>query len=75
MHWTNNIISNICRLLYIFILTFVLAVNLLTIGIESIVHGVSGKRNIETSSSTTNSRGKWIIEKSLFTFSIMTNRK
>ena len=49
-HWTNNIISNICRLLYIFILTFVLAVNLLTIGIESIGHGVSGKRNIETSS-------------------------
>ena len=45
-----------------------LAVNLLTIGIESIVHGVSGKSNIETSSSTSNSRGKWIIEKSLIYF-------
>jgi hypothetical protein len=53
----------------------VLAVNLLTIGIESIVHAVSGKRNIATSSSTTNSRGKLIIKKSHFTFSFMTNRK
>ena len=35
----------------IFILTFMLAVNLLIIGIESIVHGASGKRNI-TSSTT-----------------------
>ena len=40
-------------LLGIFILTFMLAVNLLIIGIESIVHGVSGKRNIATSASTT----------------------
>ncbi len=39
-------------LLGIFILTFMLAVNLLIIGIESIVHGVSGKRNIATSAST-----------------------
>ena len=44
----------------LFILTFMLAVNLLIIGIESIVHGVSGKKNIATSvsssstSSTTN---------------------
>jgi uncharacterized membrane protein HdeD (DUF308 family) len=30
----------------IVILTFVLAINLLIIGIESIVHGVSGKKNI-----------------------------
>ena len=30
----------------IFILTFMLAVNLLIIGIESIVHGASGKRNL-----------------------------
>jgi uncharacterized membrane protein HdeD (DUF308 family) len=37
----------------IFILTFMLAVNLLIIGIESIVHGVSGKRNLATSASTT----------------------
>ncbi|HET9805976.1 MAG TPA: DUF308 domain-containing protein [Nitrososphaeraceae archaeon] len=36
----------------IFILTFMLAVNLLIIGIESIVHGASGKRNIATSSAT-----------------------
>src|SRR5215216_6035 len=43
----------------IFILTFMLAVNLLIIGVESIVHGASGKRNIVTSvSSTTNSHGK-----------------
>jgi len=43
----------------IFILTFMLAVNLLIIGVESIVHGASGKRNIATSvSSTTNSHGK-----------------
>jgi uncharacterized membrane protein HdeD (DUF308 family) len=43
----------------LFILTFMLAVNLLIIGVESIVHGVSGKRNITTSaSSTTNSDGK-----------------
>ena len=40
-------------LLGIFILAFMLAVNLLIIGIESIVHGVSGKRNIATSASTT----------------------
>jgi uncharacterized membrane protein HdeD (DUF308 family) len=39
-------------LLGLFILTFMLAVNLLIIGIESIVHGVSGKRNIATSAST-----------------------
>ena len=39
-------------LLGIFILAFMLAVNLLIIGIESIVHGVSGKRNIATSAST-----------------------
>jgi uncharacterized membrane protein HdeD (DUF308 family) len=37
----------------LFILTFMLAVNLLIIGIESIVHGVSGKRNIATSASST----------------------
>jgi uncharacterized membrane protein HdeD (DUF308 family) len=37
----------------IFILAFMLAVNLLIIGIESIVHGVSGKRNIATSASST----------------------
>ncbi len=35
----------------IFILTFMLAVNLLIIGIESIVHGASGKRNLATSAS------------------------
>ena len=40
-------------LLGIFILTFMLAVNLLIIGIESIVHGVSGKKNLATSASTT----------------------
>lgn len=48
-------------LLGLFILTFMLAVNLLIIGIESIVHGVSGKRNIaatSASSTTTNSHGK-----------------
>ena len=37
----------------IFILTFILAVNLLIIGIESIVHGVSGKKNLASSESTT----------------------
>jgi uncharacterized membrane protein HdeD (DUF308 family) len=37
----------------IFILTFMLAVNLLIIGIESIVHGISGKRNLATSASST----------------------
>ncbi|HSF00864.1 MAG TPA: DUF308 domain-containing protein [Nitrososphaeraceae archaeon] len=36
----------------LFILTFMLAVNLLIIGIESIVHGVSGKRNLATSASS-----------------------
>ena len=48
-------------LLGIFILTFMLAVNLLIIGVESIVHGVSGKRNIATSASTSaniNSHGQ-----------------
>ena len=48
-------------LLGIFILTFMLAVNLLIIGIESIVLGASGKRNIATSASTsttTNSHGQ-----------------
>jgi uncharacterized membrane protein HdeD (DUF308 family) len=43
----------------IFLLTFILAVNLLIIGIESIVHGASGKRNLASSVSsattTTNS--------------------
>ena len=39
-------------LLGIFILTFMLAVNLLIIGIESIVHGVSGKKNLATSASS-----------------------
>jgi uncharacterized membrane protein HdeD (DUF308 family) len=39
----------------IFILAFMLAVNLLIIGIESIVHGVSGKRNIATSASSSTS--------------------
>jgi uncharacterized membrane protein HdeD (DUF308 family) len=41
----------------IVILTFVLAINLLIIGIESIVHGVSGRKNIADSAlstSTTN---------------------
>ena len=46
-------------LLGIFILVFMLAVNLLIIGIESIVHGASGKRNLASSVSsattTTNS--------------------
>ena len=37
----------------IFILTFMLAVNLLIIGIESSVHGVSGKKNLASSESTT----------------------
>ncbi len=37
----------------IFIMTFMLAVNLLIIGIESIVHGVSGKKNLASSESTT----------------------
>ena len=47
----------------IVILTFILAINLLIIGIESIVHGVSGKRNLASSSTsntttnTTNSHG------------------
>ena len=36
----------------IFILTFMLAINLLIIGIESIVHGASGKKNIATSASS-----------------------
>ena len=39
-------------LLGLFILTFMLAVNLLIIGIESFVHGVSGKKNIATSASS-----------------------
>lgn len=38
----------------IFLVTFLLAVNLLIIGIESIVHGASGKRNLEASSTSTN---------------------
>ncbi|MGE5634679.1 MAG: HdeD family acid-resistance protein [Deltaproteobacteria bacterium] len=46
----------------IFIMTFMLAVNLLIIGIESIVHGVSGRRNLaasaSTSTTTTNSHGQ-----------------
>ncbi len=37
----------------IFLLTFLLAVNLLIIGIESIVHGASSNRNIATSTSST----------------------
>ena len=48
----------------IFLLTFILAVNLLIIGIESIVHGALGKRNLAASSTsnttnttTTNSHG------------------
>lgn len=48
----------------IFILTFMLAVNLLIIGIESIIHGALGKRNLAASSTsnttnttTTNSHG------------------
>jgi uncharacterized membrane protein HdeD (DUF308 family) len=36
----------------IFIMTFMLAVNLLIIGIESIVHGVSGKKNLASSETT-----------------------
>src|SRR5688572_1882785 len=47
----------------IILVTFLLAVNLLIIGIESIVHGASGKRNLEASSTsttntTTNSHGQ-----------------
>ena len=45
----------------IILVTFLLAVNLLIIGIESIVHGASGKRNLEassTSNTTTNSQGQ-----------------
>jgi uncharacterized membrane protein HdeD (DUF308 family) len=42
-------------LLGLFILTFMLAVNLLIIGIESIVHGVSGKRNIAATSESSSS--------------------
>ena len=38
----------------IFLLTFLLAVNLLIIGIESIVHGASDKRNLTASSTSTN---------------------
>jgi uncharacterized membrane protein HdeD (DUF308 family) len=50
-------------LLGIFLLTFILAINLLIIGIESIVHGASGKRNlaassISTSTTTTNPNGQ-----------------
>jgi uncharacterized membrane protein HdeD (DUF308 family) len=41
-------------LLGIFILVFMLAVNLLIIGIESIVHGASGKRNLASSVSSAN---------------------
>ena len=42
-------------LLGIFLLTFILAINLLIIGIESIVHGASGTRNrAATASSTSN---------------------
>ena len=37
----------------IFLLTFILAINLLIIGIESIVHGASGKRNLAASSTST----------------------
>ena len=43
----------------IFILTFILAVNLLIIGIESIVHGVSGKKNLASSESTTKYQLAW----------------
>jgi len=39
-------------LLGIFLLTFIVAVNFLIIGIESIVHGVSGKRNLASSVSS-----------------------
>jgi uncharacterized membrane protein HdeD (DUF308 family) len=46
-------------LLGIFIFVFMLAVNLLIIGIESIVHGASGKRNrassVSSATTTTNS--------------------
>ena len=49
-------------LLGIFLLVVLMAFNLLIIGIESIVHGASGKRNIagsaSTSTTTTNSYGK-----------------
>jgi uncharacterized membrane protein HdeD (DUF308 family) len=37
----------------IFLLTFLLAVNLLIIGVESIVHGASGNRNLAASSAST----------------------
>jgi hypothetical protein len=40
------------HLLGIFLLTFIVAVNLLIIGIESIVHGVLGKRNLASSVSS-----------------------
>jgi len=40
------------HLLGIFILTFIVAVNLLIIGIESFVHGVLGKRNLASSVSS-----------------------
>ena len=40
-------------LLGIFLVTFILAINLLIIGIESIVHGASGKRNLAASSTST----------------------
>ena len=39
----------------LFILTFMLAVNLLIIGIESIILGVLGKRNLDASSLSTTS--------------------
>ena len=47
----------------IILVTFLLAVNLLIIGIESIVHGASGKRNLaasstSTSTTTTNPNGQ-----------------
>ncbi len=54
MVFTNPVVG-------IFIMTFMLAVNLLIIGIESIVHGVSGKRNLAASASkstTINSHGQ-----------------
>ena len=47
----------------IFILTFMLAVNLLIIGIESIVHGVSGKKNLASSESTTMYQLVWSMSK------------
>jgi uncharacterized membrane protein HdeD (DUF308 family) len=42
-------------LLGLFILAFMLAVNLLIIGIENIVHGVAGKRNIVGTSTSSSS--------------------